>query len=809
MRNRLHRRLISVLSLAMVLSSADVFAQDGLEEVPTKPDLSNPDALDLPPMDPFSLTFRPERPADVLDIQDQEACKAQNGKWGTAEKYYDWGSFEHMGTLHLTGCTISNKAQGLWRVTDEKPAPKLVVDDTNATGYAWMKDDKLTGWVVQLHEPKGIVKSLVHYEADEPDGAALFWDELGSLTESVHFKQGKRHGKYETFLESLPTATGEYNSGEPVGVWSFYEEPGMISMRRYYNRQASEDELPADTPKNVKVYWTEWFNGEGVKIIEGYSSLPFGARPSDAGKRVGNMRYYTGTGTLWMDVVYSGTGNVNDNTLFDLCKPYGKKDAPIPAYLDFDSAGIEVRCKNNDEEVYQIIKYYSEGQIWQIMSTLPSGERDGIFREFHPTGEPLAKYYYHNDVPEGEIDYIDTKGERIGDKNAVVSGNGHYVAYWHNGNKREEGNYRMGIKDGMWTTWYQSGTKEGEIEYRMGVQNGVERSWFKNGVVGGERYYRNGSREGIYFGNYSDGRISFKYEFKNDRIINKVYQYTHDGVVESETDYTGSLNPPYPRTYFYNDGKPKASGKVMPGFGEGTRVKEWKFYLKDGTVWKTVEYSNGTPKLPAAELCEIIGGEFMINAENREIGCVAYTVNRETPLARQKRREGYWEWYNEQGHLEKSGSLRLGHLNGEWRYYYVNGKPMLVGSYLIDKRVGKWTGFYEDGIQKFDGSYLDGLETGYWKTYHPGSGDISSEGEFVAGKRHGKWIWRYPGGKIREEGVYEHGVEVGTWTQYHENGQKLGEGQYIDGKREGEWHWWRENGKTWRTAVYAKGREAK
>ena len=93
--------------------------------------------------------------------------------------------------------------------------------------------------------------------------------------------------------------------------------------------------------------------------------------------------------------------------------------------------------------------------------------------------------------------------------------------------------------------------------------------------------------------------------------------------------------------------------------------------------------------------------------------------------------------------------------------------------------------------------------------YHPGSGDVSSEGEFVAGKRHGKWIWRYPGGKIREEGVYEHGVEVGTWTQYHENGQKLGEGQYIDGKREGEWHWWRENGKTWRTAVYAKGREAK
>ena len=301
--------------------------------------------------------------------------------------------------------------------------------------------------------------------------------------------------------------------------------------------------------------------------------------------------------------------------------------------------------------------------------------------------------------------------------------------------------------------------------------------------------------------------MSFKYEFRNDRIINKVYQYTHDGFVESETDYSKSSSSPYPRTYFYNDGKPKASGMIIPGFGEGVRTGVWDFFLRDGTKWYSVTYDGGEPLLEAAQVCELVQGEFKIDEENHEIGCISYLVNRETPLARVKRREGYWEWYNEQGRLEKSGSLKLGHLNGVWHYYYVNGKPMLTGSYLIDKRVGKWTGYYEDGERKFDGVYEDGLESGYWKTFHPVTGEVSSEGEFVSGKRHGKWVWRYSNGKLREEGRYEHGIEVGTWTQYHENGKKLGEGEYIDGKREGEWTWWRDNGSVWRKAVFEKGRE--
>lgn len=799
--NKFRRRMTAAISLALVFCSAEAWAQDGPEAVPSKPDLDHTETFSLPPMDPYSLTYKPERPKDVPDIENEEQCKAQKGKWVIANEIFDWSTAEHWINVSVTGCLVGSKRQGLWRMTEEKPAPKSIVDDTKAIGYMWVKDGKRTGWVVQLHEPQGIVKGIAHYADDKLNGAVLFWDEYGSLVESVHYKNGHREGKFETYMESLPTAIGQYDSeGRPTGIWTFYEEPGMISMRRNFDLTDAENDHP-------NAYWTEWFNGEGIRIVEGYSDMPLGFRPEDPGKRVGNMRFYSGTGGLWMDVRYGNAGQINDSALFELCKPYGVKNAPIPEYLDFDHSALSVNCKNSEGEVYQVVNYYPEGQLWQIVE-MSDGARNGNFREFHPDGALLAQYRYANDVPVGTIQYLDAHGEPMGEFSTVTNGSGDFTAYWYNGNRREQGRYRVGVKDGTWMTWYVSGTLESEIGYKRGVQDGVERSWFKNGVVGGERYYVRGIRDGIYFGNYSDGRIAFKYRFSNDRIIDKVYKYTHDGVVESETDYSATYQAPYPRTYFYNDGKPKASGKVFPGFGEGVRDVEWTYFLRNGEQWYSVVYdSSGNPVHPAAEKCQEAMGEFVIDAENREIGCVTYSVNRETPLARHKRREGYWEWYNEQGKLEKSGTLKLGHLNGEWRYYYVNGKPMLIGHYLIDKRVGKWSGFYEDGQPKFDGSYSDGLEAGYWKTFHPGSGEVSSEGEFVAGKRHGKWTWRYASGKVREVGTYEHGVEVGTWTQYHENGQKLGEGSYVEGKREGEWQWWRDNGKLWRKANFEKGRE--
>jgi len=46
---------------------------------------------------------------------------------------------------------------------------------------------------------------------------------------------------------------------------------------------------------------------------------------------------------------------------------------------------------------------------------------------------------------------------------------GHWVRYWDNGNKKDEGFYINSKKDGLWIEWKEDGFKFAEIFYENGV----------------------------------------------------------------------------------------------------------------------------------------------------------------------------------------------------------------------------------------------------------------------------------------------------------------------------------------------------
>ena len=91
---------------------------------------------------------------------------------------------------------------------------------------------------------------------------------------------------------------------------------------------------------------------------------------------------------------------------------------------------------------------------------------------------------------------------------------GHWVSYFMNENKFEEGDYSNGEKVGEWFNYFESGDTLSQINY----ENGVYRMWFYSGqkqVVG---QVKDGEKEGlwteyieIYYGyvksqgNYSQG----------------------------------------------------------------------------------------------------------------------------------------------------------------------------------------------------------------------------------------------------------------------------------------------------------------
>ena len=49
-----------------------------------------------------------------------------------------------------------------------------------------------------------------------------------------------------------------------------------------------------------------------------------------------------------------------------------------------------------------------------------------------------------------------------------------HIKYYPNGNKKEEGTFKDGKKDGLWTWWYENGQKKKEVTYKDGKQEGIE-----------------------------------------------------------------------------------------------------------------------------------------------------------------------------------------------------------------------------------------------------------------------------------------------------------------------------------------------
>ncbi|MGN1072654.1 MAG: hypothetical protein ACI4VB_08065 [Bradymonadia bacterium] len=792
-----HTRYTSTMILIFAIGGASqAMAQLPDMDVPSKPDLSNAALIEDPPADPYTLSYRPERPEGVPDITSEALCTAAGGRWETLECHPEVAQCD-------VGCKIQNKIQGLV-YTRPKPSPHSRGQASQGPdlGYTWYGDGQKQGWSSTLADPiddthLGPTTALVHYQDDQRDGAAFEWSDSGELLRVATYAQGQLDGKIEEYQECLPTILGQYRKGLPVGTWEFYLEPGLISHRVDFDRKAPPDLDSGQT------YWTEGFNGDGIKIVEGYATFTDPTQIDGEFFRVGDQQLFSTKGMSWIKVHYAKEGHIDDQPSFKLCQSEASGDT-IPAFIRYDHESLTMMCQNAAHELIQNVRYYTDGKLWMISPVDDEGRPHGIVREYHPTGELLASIAYLHGIPEGVIVYYDVNGGVIGES-TIIHGNGKWTAYWHNGKPRESGEFLNGAPSGTWTSWYESGLRQSETNFKNGVENGMYREWYSNGVLSYEVPYENGQYEGKLDGYYVDGRLGYTYHFSHGLFDKLHTDYMHSGGIQVKTDYSNRMDIRQVR--FYPDGNKRAEGGVSQ-FSKDFKIGRWTHYLKDGASWLTLDYDeNGAIQGAEAESCREFGGTYKIDDENRQLGCAVCRVNRKSPRTPRYVRHGKWTWWNEKGSVETHGEYRLGHLQGEWNYYHTNGKPMISGTYDIDRKVGRWQGFYEDGTPKFDGSYLDGVENGPWKTFHPNTGTVASSGNFVQGKRHGTWKYFTEDEKLRESGDFDHGKETGTWTSFYPNGAIQGQGDFVDGMRQGKWTWFREDGSLWRTATYEKGKE--
>lgn len=89
--------------------------------------------------------------------------------------------------------------------------------------------------------------------------------------------------------------------------------------------------------------------------------------------------------------------------------------------------------------------------------------------------------------PEGDRVWCEKLGRDAGIKH------GWMTEYHANGNLRVAGEYRDGLRVGVWSRFYPDGTKRVQAEFRDGLQHGVLLSWNPDGSLAYEQHFEEGA----------------------------------------------------------------------------------------------------------------------------------------------------------------------------------------------------------------------------------------------------------------------------------------------------------------------------
>ena len=90
--------------------------------------------------------------------------------------------------------------------------------------------------------------------------------------------------------------------------------------------------------------------------------------------------------------------------------------------------------------------------------------------------------------------------------------------WYKNGQKKEEGTYKDGKQDGLWTSWYKNGQKMYEGAYKDGKADGKWTRWYEDGQKM-ETTYKDGYEDGKWTIWDKNGKKSSEGTYKDGKMI--------------------------------------------------------------------------------------------------------------------------------------------------------------------------------------------------------------------------------------------------------------------------------------------------
>lgn len=327
--------------------------------------------------------------------------------------------------------------------------------------------------------------------------------------------------------------------------------------------------------------------------------------------------------------------------------------------------------------------------------------------------------YFQNGIIESKVEFLD------GFKNGL------YSEYYSDGQKKVEGYYLNGKRDGGWIEWFENGVVKSQADYLF--DSGTVNSWGMDGIPSSQYIV-----EGID-------------EYGNP-VRNGKYKDFHDGGnVLSEGTYESNL-----------------------------QIGEWKYYYPSGELYCMGYYDGGR----GIDSCTVTH----IPLDNRHGIWTFYDERGLKYLTQDSKEIGARIdiYFNDNGTIDEYYTYVDGSLNGHHYKGSRTGQTSIEGEYKNDQLCGIWKYWDENGKMIKQIHYGDSASSGITYWYYD-SGIIKKKSEFLDTLKHGLYEEYYKNGQIRLSTNYKNGILNGNSVEYFESGRKKLKGQYFNGNKYGQW----------------------
>ena len=385
----------------------------------------------------------------------------------------------------------------------------------------------------------------------------------------------------------------------------------------------------------------------------------------------------------------------------------GKKSGKERIYNERGILREQLNFKLGKQE--GVSEYFSERGTLEKTSYFENGLENGITKEWSESGRIITLLYFKKG-------YI-TSIEKINRYNEQGLKKGVWIVWNINHQKTEEGNWKKGMRHGIfkfYNAWGQLDRLE-KFEFGIAIIDAdeveladVRKTYHTDGSIASIGTYQHNEKVGVF--RY--------YNTKNELIQGERYENAIR-IAEGITDEQGRKQGNW--KWYYSDGSLRSTGSYVDDLQSG----KWVFFDENGNTIQTGVFRSG-----------------MFHGE--------------------------WVWYYSNGSLHRKENYRLGKEDGlfsEWNQY---NEILLEGVYDLGFKQGEWIQDVND--HKEIGLYVDGLKQGKWRHFYNQT-NLQFEGEFEFGEPVGKHSFYTRNGAVSRVEQYEAGVRHGRWVFY--NNQNL------------------------------------